>query len=133
MELGKNQEKWLEALESGRYNQTTGRLARRSNDGSVRYCCLGVACDISGIAKWQRSDDGTLKYAQQHEELPSSVMKRLGIKDQAGCLLSEDGDIRSDKKTGFGCLTAMNDGRWSFKRIAKFIRENTDLIFSKSK
>ena len=133
MELGKNQEKWLEALESGGYNQTTGRLARRSNDGSVRYCCLGVACDISGITKWEAADDGVFRYAQQTDELPPSVMKWLGVKDHTGCLMNEDGDITPDKKTGFGCLTAMNDGRWSFKRIAKFIRENTDLIFSKSK
>lgn len=37
----KNLEKWVLALRSGKYNQTTGTL--QSTEG---FCCLGVACDI---------------------------------------------------------------------------------------
>ena len=33
--------KWLEALRSGKYKQTTGRL-----QDSKGFCCLGVACDV---------------------------------------------------------------------------------------
>ena len=35
-------EKWIAALRSGKYKQTTGRLMR--GDG---YCCLGVLCQIA--------------------------------------------------------------------------------------
>jgi len=35
---------WIKALESGRYKQGTGYL--RKDD---RYCCLGVACEVSGL------------------------------------------------------------------------------------
>lgn len=34
-------EKWIEALRSGKYNQTTGALS--DDDG---YCCLGILCLI---------------------------------------------------------------------------------------
>jgi hypothetical protein len=39
--------KWIAALRSGKYKQTVSRL--RDNFG---YCCLGVACDISGMGEW---------------------------------------------------------------------------------
>ena len=48
-----NIQKWVDALRSGKYKQTTGTL---SLDGS--FCCLGVACDISGIGEW---DSGVLE------------------------------------------------------------------------
>lgn len=41
---------WLEALESGRYHQTTGVL-RRDN----AYCCLGVANEVVFNAAWEAS------------------------------------------------------------------------------
>jgi len=42
----KFKEKWLKALRSGGYEQ--GRTVLHSNKDNT-YCCLGVACDISGI------------------------------------------------------------------------------------
>ena len=39
--------KWLEALRSGKYEQTQGTL----RDGDA-FCCLGVLCDLTGRGKW---------------------------------------------------------------------------------
>lgn len=37
----------LDALKSGEYNKTTGRLARKDEEtGEVGYCCLGVLCEV---------------------------------------------------------------------------------------
>lgn len=41
-------EKWIKALRSGEYEQSTGFLYNPAQGG---YCCLGVACNISGIPK----------------------------------------------------------------------------------
>lgn len=42
-----NFEKWIEALRSGRYKQNhSSRLALRLDDGTIAYCCLGVACEM---------------------------------------------------------------------------------------
>lgn len=38
---------WVDALRSGDYEQTTGQLAERSEDGVYSYCCLGVLCEIA--------------------------------------------------------------------------------------
>ena len=45
-------DKWLEALRSGAYNQTTSRLKRRDEQGAMYYCCLGVLCDIVDPEGW---------------------------------------------------------------------------------
>lgn len=42
-----NVRKWVAALRSGQYQQ--GREFLRSND---KFCCWGVACEISGLGKW---------------------------------------------------------------------------------
>jgi hypothetical protein len=41
-------QRWLDALRSGRYQQTTGILSRYLDheDEVCGYCCLGVLCDI---------------------------------------------------------------------------------------
>ena len=40
--------KWIEALESGDYIQTDGTLKGRDDSGVVKFCCLGVYCDVAG-------------------------------------------------------------------------------------
>ena len=41
---------WVDALRSGKYQQARGAL--KTGDA---YCCLGVACDISGLGTWDRT------------------------------------------------------------------------------
>lgn len=59
-----NVRKWVAALRSGEYEQTKGALRRDGGDsGRVGYCCLGVACDVSGLGEWvQASEDGEQEY-----------------------------------------------------------------------
>lgn len=40
--------KWVEALRSGAYTQTKGRLRSPENG----FCCLGVACDLIDRDRW---------------------------------------------------------------------------------
>jgi hypothetical protein len=47
-----NIQKWVDALRSGDYKQGTGRLKSENNT----YCCLGVACEISELGKWENED-----------------------------------------------------------------------------
>lgn len=39
---------WVEALRSGKFKQTHGRL-RWANNGGSGYCCLGVLCKLTGL------------------------------------------------------------------------------------
>lgn len=62
----------VDALRSGRYKQ--GKDALRIDDS---YCCLGVACDISGLGEWKGTniydDDGRFVETQWCYELPSGA------------------------------------------------------------
>jgi hypothetical protein len=40
-------DKWLAALRSGEYEQTTGIL----RNTTPAYCCLGVLCEVAGVPR----------------------------------------------------------------------------------
>lgn len=48
--------RWVAALRSGEYVQSTGTLRTKNNE----FCCLGVLCDLrateKGITKWSAND-----------------------------------------------------------------------------
>jgi len=96
--------KWIEALRSGKYKQTTHYL--KDDQG---FCCLGVLCDIQG-ADFDaiRTEFGTLS-------LSSSPQKYLG---GLGMMAPR--------------LTTLNDDGKSFAEIADYIEMNipTDEVVS---
>jgi hypothetical protein len=108
MKLGPNQQKWVDALRSGKYEQGFSGLY---TSGS-RYCCLGVACVESGIT----GDDlagGTLScYPKVREWL--SITTDVGYVEENN-------------------LAEINDSGTSFEKIANIIEKNSDCLFSESK
>ena len=98
-EQAQNRKQWVTALRSDDYVQATGRL----RDGD-RFCCLGVACDISGLAEWEEGN----RYLEEKETLPQQVRDWLGLENAAG------GYIASS-------LSNLNDTRVSFDEIADMI------------
>jgi len=110
---------WIDALESGKYRQTQGQLRDSHYDrgGHVRhsFCCLGVLCDLArkdGGPKW---DSHTTEW---YDELENQVFSPV------------DGELPLDMRQFMGMsaahetrLISMNDdGKASFKEIAKYIR-----------
>ncbi len=98
--------KWIKALKSGKYKQTTGELKNKNG-----YCCLGVLCEIK--AKEQK------KKFYEHKNggvLSETQMKWSGIKSQNGKCKRTD-------------LVYMNDYlKYSFSEIADFIKKNYKLL-----
>jgi hypothetical protein len=93
-----NRKKWVKALRSGKYKQTSGRLVR---DG--KYCCLGVACDVSGLGRWRSMDrikPGFSEYVVpspmgnevEGYSLPYAVINELGFSrgDEAALIRRND-------------------------------------------
>src|SRR5690242_8966949 len=114
------------ALRSGKYEQATGNL----NVSGVGYCCLGIACDISGAGEWKpyHLSDGTranyLAYVterdvEQTTTLPSKVRDYFGFRDFEGSL-PED----LQRETGYRTLWKMNDNGANFREIADFIEKH---------
>lgn len=130
--MNDNAKKWIEALRSGLYPQTTNYL--HTDDG---YCCLGVACElyekeVGGLNPHPVSEDDAfdqeldfhfrydaIVYDGQTIVLPDKVVEWLGLLNSSG----------SNKSSSF-CLTAENDDGTPFEKIADLIEERHDLFAS---
>lgn len=88
-------EKWIKALESGEYKQGQGVLVRGYQDNKT-FCCLGVLCDIT---------DSRLR---QNTYMPgTATLKKCGLSFKTANLLA-----------------SKNDRGESFKKIARWLKEN---------
>lgn len=96
--------KWVAALLSGDYSQTTGKLRR--TDG---YCCLGVLADIIDPEGWS---DPT---KQKAVNLPPYMTWNKVAGFLPHKILDKDSQMY---------LSSLNDTGNSFKKIAKWIKAN---------
>lgn len=87
--------KWVEALRSGEYEQTTEILHSKKG-----FCCLGVLLDISKKGRWNPNDSGEYLFDELDE----------------GCVIKCDGDLGLQRElfkisaNEERILVAMNDG-----------------------
>ena len=106
----------VKALRSGRYRQA--RLALHYEDG---FCCLGVACDISGLGEWRAGfpsrDQAYVvdERGSSETRLPEAVMRYYGFSGPEGGRFTEySGGHRVT-------LSGLNDAGASFDKIADVI------------
>jgi hypothetical protein len=107
-------DKWVEALESGRYKQGTGRLRDRDC-----YCCLGVLCDISGVGEWNSTGEFVFGdgLSREFEDAPPlEVAKMFGLQDVCASIV--DGMSLIDFNDGTRSVP-----REPFPKIAARIRK----------
>lgn len=97
--------KWLAALRSGDYMQYRGQLRHTAygETGELKYCCLGVLCDVYNSKQWEGN-----------------------IYESATCTLSTH--MQQVTELGRGNieeLIHLNDAvRWDFNQIADWIEEH---------
>ena len=90
---------WIRALRSKLYKQGESYLRQDTADKKDQeYCCLGVACNISGLGKWNRFTvtEGLYEYTVEGKEgveeitqaasstLPQAVADWLGLAASRG-------------------------------------------------
>lgn len=86
--------KWLEALRSGKYQQT--RKVLRDSNG---YCCLGVLCDVMGV-EWVKDDgcflvlydNGEGRVGREAGMPPSEIMREAKLDELFAGVLAEGND-----------------------------------------
>lgn len=111
---------WLNALRSGNFKQGVGTLARRSSEGDMEFCCLGVGCvkaDIkpkdvraSGVASYQGD------YATMQAMPPAEFYRWLGFEQ------CRDGQgIYVERSGRYVEVATLNDEGMSFAEIADLI------------
>lgn len=105
-----------DVLESGKY--TKGRGCLRSGDS---FCCLGVACDISGLGQWEKNTIGQLQYTISDSDY-SHMRLPIAVRDYYGFPTSLGSNIFPDYS-----LANLNDGtcikEHSHPAIAEIIRK----------
>ena len=114
-EQKENRKKWVAALRSGEYKQTTNAL--RNDKG---FCCLGVACDISGLGGWGfYNAEGEYPYSRYNAliYLPNIVRSWLGLH-------KNDGEYDATS------LTEDNDAGRTFQDIADIVESEPEGLLS---
>jgi hypothetical protein len=119
----KNRKKWLKALRSGKYEQTTGALKNSYEDS---FCCLGVLCDVYKkdvkAGDWNGAAFVDKDGACTSSVPPPDVVSWVGL----NC---DDGEYKT-KKGKINWLPHLNDNsRMSFKQIANIIEKEPDGMF----
>jgi len=115
------QEKWLQALESGEYQQGHKWLR---HDGC--YCCLGVACEVMGFEYDLANASFKNGSRRMSWQLDKDVAASLGLRTQLGQLTE---GVRGPSGGLFFNLASLNDNGMPFTEIAAYIRANPENVF----
>lgn len=122
--MNDNARKWVAALRSGQYKQTTGVLSRGDKD-----CCLGVACkvflhdnplDLTVSQATRPGYSGVTMYDGAITGLPLKVQEWLGVPSPEGNFGEDDDE----------CLSGRNDQGASFAQIADLIEQEPYGLFT---
>lgn len=120
------QRRFIAALRSGQYNQTSSRLVRfgekiAGEEGDF-FCALGVACDVIGL---KCDNDGHYHYNRDHcsASMPDGSYHKLH-------LASSMGDSVSGKSKS---ITGLNDSGQSFEQIADILEKYPARYFTNFK
>lgn len=92
-------QKWIEALRSGKYEQ--GKACLKTEDS--KFCCLGVACDITNPNGWYKEDGKTYFNGGHKAYAPEYIVSYRNIDQDE--------------------LASMNDRGISFSEIADYIEK----------
>lgn len=123
--MNNNAKKWVEALRSGEYQQTTKNLHDKNG-----FCCLGVACDLYGKEKgieWEApkvQGDTGLQFIGSEAILPSLVKEWLGLRDNGSYYYTP-----GTKEENLG-LASANDSGNTFLEIADIIESEPEGLFA---
>lgn len=127
---------WVEALRSGKYKQTRGRLCRNPQASTIAkaggFCCLGVLVDL--YAEKVGIERGTHEYdaLMDHGILPAEVSKWAGIDcdpvlhlvpDKALAIPNTFYETAPDGNRAIGAASLNDHLKLSFEEIAALIEK----------
>ncbi len=125
---------WIQALRSGEYKQTDGRLCEvddGAEDPNPSYCCLCVACEVFITAEPDmqmvvEDKEHVRHFNGSYATLPLDVKNWLGMIDSAG----EYGDSEDEDWDPDTSLAQDNDSHGlTFNEIAAIIEGEPEGMF----
>lgn len=117
--LGPLQQKWLDALKSGRYRHCKGQLGRVAL-GEQKNCCLGVLCEVLKIELFQMGYD--IIYANMVAYAPDVATKSVGLRDSSGRIYGK-----------MDSLSTINDQSDSYAPVIEILETRPGDVFTKPK
>ncbi len=118
-------EDWITALRSGKYKQGQGELYSEG-----KYCCLGVACSISGTPDSELEENGLIRYKFQHTYcLPSEIIDEQPLARILSMMndgLSSSCLIDDETKVMFEKYNLQIGKEYNFNEISDFIKKNVE-------
>lgn len=101
---------WIQALRSGEYTPSVGRLAAGMKNKIIGNCCLGVFCEMRNLEKvYSRDSDSNIDgWAYIH---PSGAVMELLIEPFRNIIPAGTQEF----------LAHLNDAGWTFDQIATII------------
>lgn len=96
---------WLEDLRSGTFNQCQSELKKRSDDGELQHCCLGVLYERFDGVTQEPKPNGVFLFKEpsvspggftQHESMPGARLRQwAGLPYSVASVLAEANDSGS--------------------------------------
>ena len=112
-EKAHNRQVWVAALRSGEYQQGTGYL----NSGD--FCCLGVLCEVLGVAKRLNDTEEITMYEGCAATAPKQAVEATGLLTGVG-----------QRNNGVPSLAELNDEhKLTFEQIANVIENEVEEYF----
>jgi hypothetical protein len=133
----KIKQRWTSALRSGEYQQGRAALRVSLRDGTIRYCCLGVLCDLYSKAtgvQWQGDNmhgmlsvlpDDVCRWADiklEDNEL-TAYMGRIHGQYNSDCVVDTTGTELELIDGHYTKLPALNDEGANFVQLADLIEK----------
>lgn len=125
--------KWVKALRSGEYEQTTGRLSRTNqHTDSASFCCLGVLCELAleegVITKSLDPDAASYTYGDSDDGDDMFPTVKVAAWSGMADWVVEDPDADPDfDEPEIGLATLNDDRGLSFTEIADLIESTYEL------
>lgn len=131
--------KWVAALRSGEYKQAQGALCQYDHRGDRGFCCLGVLTDMyhkhTACGAWKdigssdrvefvslaMTPHGRITVQGDSGTPPTPVVDWAGMKDHNPTIPTDEQATSGESATS---LAELNDGGWSFARIADYIEQH---------
>lgn len=107
--------RWISALRSGKYKQTSEYLCDDRG-----WCCLGVLCDLVDSSRWSEVDEDEHTYARSYRFDYNTIEREFPDYDWLN-------DIGLDLNIA-RYLAASNDEGESFNTLADFIEESVHAV-----
>ena len=125
-------QKWINALRSGEYEQSSKGFLHIADEFSERYCCLGVLCDLYAKERnkewtkeykgWTKRYNGRiLDFEGEDQYPPQSVVEWAGLPEKSPSI-KFSGEI-DDCEFENPELAELNDDGISFNTIADLIEQ----------